>query len=50
MPQAWPWKRTKDETLSFRGVHASFQVTCVGDEESAFRLGRAGSVCKPEHE
>ena len=22
----------KDETLSFRGVHASFQVTCVDDE------------------
>src|ERR1700746_2746469 len=20
MPRAWPWKRTKDETLSFRGV------------------------------
>ena len=32
MPRAWSWKRTKDETLSFRGVHASFQVTCVDDE------------------
>ena len=50
MRRAWPWKRTKDETLSFRGVHASSQVTCVGDEKSAFGEGRAGAICKPEHE
>jgi hypothetical protein len=28
----WSWKRIKDETLSFRGVLASFQATCVDDE------------------
>ena len=45
-----PRRGHKEETLSFRGVHASFQVACVDDEESAFGLGRAGAICKPEHE